>query len=74
MDNYALRATLTWLCAMSAMIERLFVLEGESRELQVCQPDLGAREGHGADCPECDQAQPGWVWERQLLLDQPDLL
>ena len=53
-------------------------------ELQACQPDLGAREGYGADHPEChhvahagqpgDQAQPAWVYERQVLLDRPDLL
>ena len=52
--------------------------EGGSGELQACQPDLGAGEGHGADHPKChhayagqlaDQAQPAWVYERQVLLD-----
>ena len=53
-------------------------------ELQACQPDLGAGEGYGADHPEChhtacagqlrDQAQPAWGYERQVLLDEPDLL
>ena len=37
--------------------------EGGSRELQACQPDLGARKGHGADHLECHYAiragQPG---------------
>ncbi|KAJ7398690.1 hypothetical protein BTVI_122832 [Pitangus sulphuratus] len=55
-----------------------------SEELQACQPDLGAWEGYGADHAEChhmactgqrgDQAQAEWVYERQVLLDQPDLL
>ena len=53
-------------------------LEGGSRELQACQPDLSAREGYGAVHLEChhmahtgqpgDQAQPAWVYERQVLL------
>jgi len=53
-------------------------------ELQVCQPDLGAGQDYGVIHPECahracegqpgDQAQPAWVHERQVLLDQPDLL
>jgi len=51
---------------------------------QACQPDLGARQDYGAVHPECahqvsegqpgDQAHPAWVQERQVLLDQPDLL
>jgi len=59
-------------------------LEGGSRELQACQPDLSAKEHYGVVHPECarqacegqpgDQAQPAWVHERQVLLDQPDLL
>jgi len=46
--------------------------------------DLGAREDYGAVHTECthracegqlgDQAQPAWVHERHVLLDQPDLL
>ena len=53
--------------------------EGGSRDLQVCQADLDAREGYGADHLEChhttcteqpgDQAQSAWVYERQVLLD-----
>ena len=53
-------------------------------ELQICQSDLGAREGYGADRLEChhtartgqpgDQAQPAWIYERQVLLEYPDLL
>lgn len=34
-------------------------LEGGSGELQVCQPDLGVREGHGADHPAAHTGQPG---------------
>jgi len=59
-------------------------LEGESQELQSCQPDLGAREDHVVVHLECthracegqpqDQAQPAWVYETQVLLDQSDLL
>lgn len=55
-----------------------------SGELQVCQPDLGAMQGYGADHPEHNHAahtgQPGhqaqsrWVCERKVLLDQPDHL
>jgi len=58
--------------------------EGGCWELQACQPDLGAEQGDGAIHPECahqacerqpgDQAQPAWVHERQVLLDQSDLL
>ncbi|KAK4806350.1 hypothetical protein QYF61_017219 [Mycteria americana] len=57
--------------------------EGGSAELQGCQSDLGAGEGYGADHLEChhaartgqpgDQARSSWVYERQVLLDQPDL-
>jgi len=53
--------------------------EGGSRELQACQPDLGAREDYGAIRPACahracegqpgHQAQSAWVHERQVLLD-----
>lgn len=55
-----------------------------SGELQVCQPGLGAREGFGADHLEHNpaahpgyqghQAQSGWAFERQVLVDQPGLL
>lgn len=48
------------------------------------QPDIRAGEGCGADHPEVlshlcaelpwGQAEPAQVHERQLLLDQPDLL
>jgi len=58
--------------------------EGGPWELQACQPDLGVREDYEAVHPECahracegqpgDQAQPAWVHERQVLLDQPHLL
>jgi len=58
--------------------------EGGSREPQACQPDLGAGQDSGVILPECahwacegqpeDQAQPAWLHERQVLLDQPDLL
>ena len=57
---------------------------GVSQELQACQPDLDAREDYGVIHPECDhwacegqpgnQAQPAWVHERQVLLNNPDLL
>lgn len=46
-------------------------LEGGSRKLPACQPDLGTREDPGVDHPECghaahtvqpgDHAQPAWV-------------
>ena len=59
-------------------------LEGGSRELQTCQPDLSVREDYGAIHPECThqaregqpgvQAQTTWVHQRQMLLGQPDLL
>jgi len=55
-----------------------------SQELQAYQPELGAREDYGEVHPECahqaskgqpgNQAQPAWVHENQVLLDQPDLL
>ena len=58
--------------------------EGGSWELQACQPDHSAGEGYGAIHSEwahwaCEgqpgvQAQPPGVHERQVLLDQPDLL
>jgi len=60
--------------------------EGGSWELQACQPDLGTGQDYGVIHPECahwagegpgdpgDQAQPAWVHERRVLLDQPDLL
>ena len=58
--------------------------EGGSGEPQACQPDLCAGEDYGTIHPECahqacegqpgDQAQPAWVHERQVLLDQPHLL
>lgn len=58
--------------------------EGASGELQACQPDLGAREGHGTGHFECchavcaaqpgDQALSAWACERQVLLDPPNLL
>ena len=45
---------------------------------------VSAREAHGADSLEShhaalagqagDQAQSAWVYERQVLLDEPDLL
>jgi len=48
------------------------------------RPDLGAGEDYGAVHIECthracegqpgDPVQPAWVHERQVLLDQPDLL
>ncbi|GAB0176985.1 hypothetical protein GRJ2_000163700 [Grus japonensis] len=51
--------------------------------LQACQSDLGAGEDY-EDPPEChhaahtgqqgNRAQSAWVYERQVLLDQPDLL
>ena len=47
---------------------------------QACQPALGAREGFGAGHYMAhagepgDQAQPAWVYERQVQLDKPDLL
>jgi len=55
--------------------------EGGSWELQTCQPDLDAGQDYGADHLQCAhracEGQPGvqaWVHERQVLLDQPDLL
>lgn len=58
--------------------------EGVSGELQACQSELGARVGYGADHVENNhtahtgqpeqQAQSGWVYERQVPLYQPDLL
>ena len=58
--------------------------EAGFEELQACQPDLSAGEGYGADHLAClhtaytgqpgDQAQPAWVYARQVLLDQCDLL
>ncbi|GAB0210105.1 hypothetical protein GRJ2_003476300 [Grus japonensis] len=58
--------------------------ERGSRELQACQPDLSTGEDYGAVHLECthqagagqpgDQAQSAWIHERQVLLDQPDLL
>ena len=62
--------------------------EGSSRKLQVCQPDHSIGKGYGADHsehnhtamygtdvgPPGDQAQPAWVHERQVLVDQLDLL
>jgi len=61
-----------------------FVVDVVSGELQACQPSLGVGEGYGADHSGChraahtgqpgDQAQPAWAYERQVLLDQPDLL
>jgi len=54
------------------------------QEPRACQPDLGAEQDYGVIHSECayraceghpgDQAQPAWVHERQVLLDQPDLL
>lgn len=59
----------------------ILTLEGE---LKACQPDMSASEGHGDDHRECHHAtstgQPGYkaqlayVYERQVLLDQPSLL
>lgn len=59
----------------------------ESGELHICQPDLVAGKGQGADHLEChhtahegkphvhgEQAQPVWVWEMQCLLYQHDVL
>ena len=58
--------------------------EGGSKELQACQSDLGAGEAHGADYLEChhmalrgqpgDQTQSARVYQRQVLIDKPDLL
>lgn len=60
------------------------VRDGGSGKLQACQSDLGAREARGADYLERhhtalaeqpdDQAQSAWVYQRQVLLDEPDLL
>lgn len=52
--------------------------EDRSKELQVCQPDLSAGQGYGADPLECDHKAPtGQLavqeWEMQVLPDQPDL-
>ena len=62
----------------------IWVAQGTVQELQACQPDLDAGEGYKADHLECthracegqpgDQAQSARVHERQVLLDQPDLL
>ncbi|KAM9590859.1 uncharacterized protein ACIBXB_005907 [Morphnus guianensis] len=71
-----------------ALLDLLFTnregLVGGSGELQACQPDLGTREDYGTVCLESthvaspgqagDQAQSAWVYERQVLLDQRDLL
>lgn len=51
---------------------------GQIQELQVCQPDLSAGQGYGADPLECDHKAPtGQLavqeWEMQVLPDQPDL-
>ena len=58
--------------------------EGGSGNLQICQSGFSAREAHGADYLEShhealtgqpgDQAQSAWIYERQVLLDKPDLL
>ena len=56
----------------------------ESRELQACQPDLSAGQDYvtvhlefthqACSGQPDDQAQPAWGCERQVQLDQPDLL
>lgn len=58
--------------------------EGESGELQACQPDLDSREYYRVDHLECDHTacagQPGdqfqaaQVHEMQVIPDQPHLL
>ncbi|GAB0182815.1 hypothetical protein GRJ2_000746800 [Grus japonensis] len=67
-----------------ANVTLIYKKEGGSRELQACQPDLSTREDYGAVHLECayqagagqpgDQAQLAQAHERQVLLDQPDLL
>jgi len=58
--------------------------EGGPWELQACQPDLGARGDYGVIYPDCahqtragppgDQVQSATVHEKQILLNQRDLL
>ena len=57
--------------------------KGRKQDPGNCQPDLSDRQYYGVIHLECahwacegqagDQAQPAWVHERQVLLDQPDL-
>ena len=73
----------TWAEAKALQPDAASVKE-QMPSFQLCQPDLGAGEDCGAIHPECahqecegqpeDQAQPAQVHERQVLLDQPDLL